>query len=52
MKPTNQMLKKAKWIWADKEVGKDTYGEFYSMFYYREGKSEIVISADSFQFFF
>lgn len=47
MKSTDQMLKKAKWIWVKEEASKDTYGEFYSMFYYREGKSEIVISADS-----
>ena len=38
---------RAKWIWCDEEAHADEYAEFYSSFDYKNGKAELLISADS-----
>ena len=41
------MLERAKWIWVNQDMEKDTYGEFYSTFEYREGEVILALSVDS-----
>lgn len=39
--------KKSNWIWVNSKQSADTYGEFYSEFYYDGGETTFYISADS-----
>lgn len=39
-------FKKSKWIWIEEESKPDTYGEFYSEFYWEEGDVNCLLSCD------
>ncbi|MBR6709503.1 MAG: hypothetical protein IKL84_07490, partial [Clostridia bacterium] len=41
------MYHTSKWIWLDREVTRDQYGEFYDTFTYTGGNIKLQISADS-----